>query len=97
MLTAFRIAENSGRKHPFTKESAGHSWFDGFKSCHPSLAIRSAQSLSHSRAACANENIICDYFAKLAALYARLHILTKPMQIFNMDENDCHVAQFASM
>ena len=44
MLTAFRIAENSGRKHPFTKGSAGRSWFDGFKYCHPSLAIRSAQS-----------------------------------------------------
>ena len=86
MLTAFRIAEISGRKHPFTKGSAGRSWFDGFRSRHQNLTIRSAQSLSHSRAACANENVIRDYFAKLGALCARLNILTKPMQIFNMDE-----------
>ena len=86
MVTAFRIAEKSGRKHPFAKGTAGRSWFDGFKSRHPNLTLRSAQSLSHSRAACANEEIIRDYFAKLGAMCARLNILAKPMQIFNMDE-----------
>lgn len=86
MVTAFRIAEKSGRKHPFAKGTAGCSWFDGFKSRHPNLTLRSAQSLSHSRAACANEEIIRDYFAKLGAICARLNILVKPMQIFNMDE-----------
>ena len=86
MLTAFRIAESSGRKHPFQKGAAGRAWFDGFRSRHPCLTLRSAQSLSHSRAACANEEIVRDYFAKLAAVCARLNILTKPMQLFNMDE-----------
>ena len=28
MITAFRIAESSGRKHPFSNGSAGRSWID---------------------------------------------------------------------
>ena len=83
---AFKIAESSGREHPFTKGTAGRAWFDGFRSRHSNLTLRSAQSLSHSRAACANKEIISDYFAKLGAVCAKLNLLTKPMQIFNMDE-----------
>ena len=79
------------RKHPFTNGSAGQLWMDGFRSRHPSLTLRSAQSLSHSRAACANPYIIQDYFAKLGALYARLNIISRPMQIFNMDETGISV------
>ena len=86
MFTAFRIAEKSGRTHPFVKGSAGRSWFDGFKLRHPNLTLRSAQSLSHSRATSANDEIMRDYFAKLASVCARLNILSKPMQIYNMDE-----------
>ena len=86
MLTAFRIAEKSGRTHPFVKGSAGRSWFDGFKLRHPNLTLRSAQSLSHSRATSANDEIMRDYFAKLASVCARHNILSKPMQIYNMDE-----------
>ena len=36
--------------------------------------------------ACASEDTISDYFAKLGAVCARLNILNKPMQIFNVDE-----------
>ena len=69
MLTAFRIAEKSGRKHPFVKGCAGRSWFDGFKSRHPNLTLRSAQSLSHSRAIAANNEIISDFFWLNLALF----------------------------
>ena len=62
------------------------SWFDGFKLRHPNLTLRSAQSLSHSRATSANDEIMRDYFAKLASVCARLNIVSKPMQIYNMDE-----------
>ena len=34
----------------------------------------------------ANPETIKDHFAKLGSLYARLNILTKPMQIYNIDE-----------
>ncbi len=91
MITAFKIAEASGRSHPFTHGRAGRSWIDGFRNRHPHLTLRSAQSLSHSRAVCANPFIIQDYFAKLGALYARLNIISKPMQIFNMDETGISV------
>ena len=86
MHTAFKIAEAMGRKHPFSNGSAGRAWFDGFRARHPNLTIRSAQSLSHSRAACANKDNIIDFFGKLGSVYARLNIISKPMQIFNMDK-----------
>ena len=59
----------------------GRSWFDGFKSHHINLTLRSNQSLSHSHAACTNEEIIRYYFAKLGAVCERLNISAKPMQI----------------
>ena len=86
MVVAFKIAEASGRKHPFTDGAAGRAWYDGFISRHPQLTLRSTQSLSHARASCANREIISDYFGKLAAVCAKLNVLMKPMNIFNMDE-----------
>ena len=86
MVVAFKIAEASGRKHPFADGAAGRAWYDGFISRHPQLTLRSTQSLSHARASCANREIISDYFGKLAAVCAKLNVLMKTMNIFNMDE-----------
>ena len=88
MEKAFQIAERSSRKHLFNESTAaaGRSWFDGFRSRHPKLTIRSTQSLSHSRAYSANKETITDFFAKLGGICAKLNLLAKPMQIFNMDE-----------
>ena len=84
--TAYKIAETCGRAHPFHNEMAGRAWLDGFFRRHPNLTVRKPQSLSYNRAVSANIDTINDYFAKIGALYARLNILTKPMQIYNMDE-----------
>ena len=35
--TAAAMAEKSCRKHPFSGDSAGHSWLDGFRKQHPKL------------------------------------------------------------
>ena len=43
MTVAFKIAEGSGRKHPFKDGAAGRAWFDGFKLRHPRLTLRSTQ------------------------------------------------------
>ena len=86
MCTALRIAEKSGRKHPFTGGAAGQTWFDGFRARHPKLTIRTPQPLSGSRAHAASEDTISDYFAKLGAVCARLDLLSKPMQLYNVDE-----------
>ena len=85
-MAAFRIADKSGRPHPFHNGMAGVAWLDGFFIRHPKLVLRTAQPLSYSRAVSASHETIQDYFAKLAAMYARLNILSKPMQIFNTDE-----------
>ena len=86
MIVAFKIAEASGRKHPFSDGSAGRAWFDGFTSRHPRLTSHSTQSLSRARASSANREIISDYFGKLGAVCAKLNVLMKPMNIHNMDE-----------
>lgn len=66
--------------------AAGRAWLDGFKSRHPRLSLRSTQPLSHAWASSANCEVISDNFAKLGAVCAKLNLLSKPMQIYNMDE-----------
>jgi hypothetical protein len=68
MRIAYVIAEKSHKKHPFSGESAGRSWFDGFKKRHPMLTIRIPQPLSYCRALCANPDVISDFFGKLGSL-----------------------------
>ena len=86
MHVAYLIAEKLGRRHPFMNGMAGRNWFDGFRSRHPSLTLRSTQPLSYCRAVSANKETIRDFFGKLGAICARLNLLSKPMQIFNVDE-----------
>ena len=83
MTFDFKIAEKCGRPHPFQNEIAGRAWLDGYLKRNPKLTLRSAQQLPYNRAVCANVDTIN---AKLAAVCARLNILTKAMQIYNMDE-----------
>lgn len=86
MQLAYTVAEKSGRKHPFQNGSAGQSWFEAFKARHRKLTFRTAQPLSYYRALCSNPETIKDFFSKLGALYGRLDLLTKPKQVFNVDE-----------
>ena len=93
MRLAFVIAEKTGKKHPFTGESAGWAWLDGFRRRYPSLTIRTLQPFSYSRAVAGNLAIISDFFGKLEALYGRLNLLCKPMKIYNADETAISVVQ----
>lgn len=77
--------------NPFTGESAGQSWFEGFRKCHPTLTIRTPQPLSHCRALCTNPDMISDFFGKLGGLYGKLNLFSKPMQIFCADETGISV------
>ena len=83
---AYRIAQNSGRPHPFHDGKAGRDWYEGFLRRFPSLTLRKEESLSYLRVKNANEKVIEDFFAKLAAVLARLNILSKPRLIYNADE-----------
>ena len=91
MRVAYSIVEKSGREHPFSNGMAGRAWFDGFRSHNPNLTMRISQPLSYSQATASNKEIIDDFFAKLGAIYARLNLLTKPMQIFNVDKTGISV------
>ena len=85
-VIAYCIVETTGRPHPFKNGSAGRDWYEGFLKRHPQLTLRKPEALSYARAKNANAKAIEDFFAKLAAVCARLNILSKPMQIFNADE-----------
>lgn len=88
MKFAYKIAEKLNKQHPFTGESAGRSWFDGFKRRHPSLTIRTPLSLSYSRAISANEGTVNDFFG---SMYGRLNLISKPMCIYNADKTGVSV------
>ena len=86
MQMAYVIVDRSGRTHPFKNGKAGRGWFEGFRARYPRLTIRTPQPLSYCRALCSNKETIDDFFGKLGALYGRLNLIAKPMQIFNADE-----------
>ena len=93
MHLAFQIVEQSGVKHPFRNGTAGRKWFKSFRSRHPNLTLRTPEALSYARAKSVNARIIEDFFAKLGAVYARLNLYNKPMQVFNVDECGVNVTQ----
>ena len=85
-IVAYRIAEASGRPHPFKNGMVGRDWYEAFVRRHPKLSLRKPEALSYARAKNASAVVVDDFFAKLAAVYSRLGILSKPMQIYNADE-----------
>ena len=83
---AYRLAEASGRSHPFQNRIAGRDWYEAFTKRHPQLSLRKPEALSYARAKNASVEVVDDFFAKLAAVYSRLGLLNRPMQIYNADE-----------
>ena len=86
MHMVYVYVDKCRRDHPFKNEKAGRWWFQGFKARHPNLTVRMPQALSHCRARCSNKEVISDFFGKLGAIYCKLNLLSKPMQIYNSDE-----------
>ena len=93
MHLAFQIAEESGIKHPFQNFTAGRKWFEAFRSRHPNLTLRTPEALSYARTKSINPKTIEDFFTKLGAIYARLNLFCKPMQVFNVDESGVNLTQ----
>uniref|UniRef100_A0A1X7TXI8 HTH CENPB-type domain-containing protein n=1 Tax=Amphimedon queenslandica TaxID=400682 RepID=A0A1X7TXI8_AMPQE len=90
MRVAFQIVEKTKKPHPFANGAAGKSWLQDFLSRHK-LSIRSPQPLSHARAQSVTDDVIKDFFEKLGGIFARLNLLSKPMQIYNIDETSINV------
>ena len=86
MRLAFQIADKSGIKHPIKNGAAGRKWFAAFQSRHPNLMLRKPESLSYVRAKAVNPVTIQDVFEKLGVLHVRLNLLSKPMQVYSVDE-----------
>uniref|UniRef100_A0A1X7TTS3 HTH CENPB-type domain-containing protein n=1 Tax=Amphimedon queenslandica TaxID=400682 RepID=A0A1X7TTS3_AMPQE len=91
MRIAYTIVEKTGRKHSFTGDSAGRSWFEGFRRRHPELTIRTPLPLSYNRAVSASPDVVSEFFGKVGALYGRLNLFSKPNQIYNTDETGVSV------
>ena len=87
MALAYSVAKKIGRDNPFHDGHAGRGWLDGFRSRHPKLTLRAPQPLSYCRALSGNQATINDFFEKLGGIYARLNLLSRPMQVYNADES----------
>ena len=83
MKAAFAIVERSGRPHDGV---AGRGWLEAFRRRHPEISVRIPQALAYSRASAASKDVVDDFFAKLGALYGRLNLISKPMQVYNVEE-----------
>ena len=82
---ACKIAEKTGRKHPFKDGKAGRGWFDGFKSILSYLSI--PHNLFRLPGLFQRMNMwFLILLAKLGSIYGRLNLITKPMQVYNADE-----------
>ena len=86
MKAACAIVERSGHPHPFHDGVAGRGWLEAFRRRHPEISLRTPQALAYSRASAASKDVVDDFFAKLGALYGRLNLISKPMQVYNVDE-----------
>ena len=91
MRIGYVLAEKLRKKHSFKGEMAGRYWFEGFRKRHAKLTIRTPQPLSYCRALCSSMEIISDFFGKLGAVYGKLDLLSRPMQVFNADETGVSV------
>ena len=88
---AYTIVEESNAS--IREGSAGRAWFEGFMTHHPKLTKGSPQPLSHCRALSSNNDTITDFFGKLGAIYGRLNLISKPMQICNCDKSGVTVGR----
>ena len=78
---------------PFKNCTAGCKRFEAFRSRHTNLALCMPEALSYARAKSVNPKAIEDFFAKLGAIYTRLNLFCRPMQVFNVDKSGVNVTQ----
>ena len=55
--------------------------------------LRKPESLSYVRAKAVDPVTIQDFFEKLGVLYVRLNLLSKPMQVYSVDESGLNITQ----
>ena len=49
------------------------------------------QPLSYCRALCSDPETIKDFFGKLGSIYGKLNLISKPMQVYNLDKTGVSV------
>ena len=86
MRTAFTIVERSGRPHPFRNDMAveGGSKHSGNVTQRFLFAPRKLSPTPELLVLVSL--LLMIFFAKLGELYGRLNLITKPMQVYNLDE-----------
>ena len=86
MRATFSIVAKSGCAHLFHDGMVDREWLEALRRHHPEISLRTPQSLSYSRASAGSKEVIDEVFTKLGALYGRLNLIAKPMQVYNVDE-----------
>ncbi|KAF2885383.1 hypothetical protein ILUMI_20781 [Ignelater luminosus] len=85
---AYQLAERNGIQHKFSrdKKAAGTAWFKEFLRRNPELSFRTQEATSAARARGFNKEAVAKFFYTLEEIM-RVHNITDPMRIYNMDES----------
>jgi len=87
---AFQYATGIGVSAKFGKnakvnETVGKDWFHSFMARHPTLSLRTSETLSYGRGCGLNRVIVSDFYEVLRKAVTEHHIA--PQNMYNMDES----------
>lgn len=78
---------------PFTNNKPSRHWYEGFLRCHPELAIRIAQNLTHTRPS-VTEKEIRNWFNEVYLHLIKLNLLEiHSFRVYNCDESSFFCVQ----
>lgn len=85
--TVKKIVVDQGRETPFTDDTPGRHWYEGFLRRHPNISTRMSQNLTVPRASVDKETLQ-SWFEQIGNYMESAHLQNvKPESIFNMDES----------
>lgn len=90
---AFELALRNNLNHPFTKSRiiAGKKWLNGFLRRHPTLSIRTPQSISAARIKGFTKENVDKFFDIYESGLAKIKY--SPNRVYNVDETGITVVQ----
>lgn len=93
-LSVYKYCAEKSIDHQFSdvKEIASRQWAQKYLVLDPSITIRKAQNRNPARAQKLNRNVVQQHFERYKQVLLDNNLNGKPIPIWNMDENGCHLS-----